>query len=135
MKAINLEVHWEDKDWTLNVQSLSTAEAMIIEMYSGTKPLALIGNLTSKPDELSTRDFQCLLWLIKRRAGVMYAVEQTPEFDVMAFMNEIMEAVVRFRAKADAEQKAETDQRAAKGLPPKKATSRTPARGSTSPTN
>lgn len=131
MKAVNLEVQWEDKLWTLNIQSLETDESMIMEMYSGTKPIALIGNLTNRPGELSTRDFQCILWLLKRRAGVMYPVEQTPKFDLFAFMNAIVEAVQKFQDDVERDVAEETAELAAKGLPPKKSRNRTPVRTST----
>lgn len=135
MKPLNLEVQWDDSVWTFNVQSLSTEEAMIMEMYAGTKPIALIGALMTDARQLSTKDFQCLMWLMKRRAGVRFPVEQTPVFDVLAYMDAIVEAVNDFQNKAAAEVAAETAERAEKGLPPKKTTSRTRARNSTSRTS
>jgi hypothetical protein len=137
MDPINLEVHWPDADgndamWTLNVQSLDTEEAMLMEMYSDTKPLALIGSLVSKPTDLSTKDLQCVMWLLKRRAGERFPVEQTPKFDLFAFIQAIQDAAIAFGDKVTDTKAKENAERAARSLPPKGPTPRTRARKVTS---
>ncbi|MGH3521313.1 MAG: hypothetical protein ACRDU4_00465 [Mycobacterium sp.] len=122
-----MEIDYDGDVWTWDMSTLAVDEAMAVEEYTGKKALEWITTFDDVA-QASTKDLQVLLWVLRRRDGH----KEPPAavmLDVFKFAGALNEGMVALQEKILADMKAETAERATKGLPPKKANPPTAAGG------